>query len=236
MAALVRPSLILKMDLDENVYSDEAVSEIKRSYSYVAPAVVAAHETAGGPSENVMRFAVKLHKPYWDKNDPAADELWQGVMPKWLRNMFYKVSSTIVAANNTRAREGRPPLAYDWVELEFGSDALIALKTRADSSIPEEAVGLVEQVRDLMTAGAFGDAPACVRVPSRASLEAQRAAALAAAQAEAEAEGDPAVEEDAASEAAPEAAAPAFEVDYAVWGIERADGSVEEFDASAQAR
>lgn len=230
MAALVRPSLILKMDLDENVHSDEVVSEIKRSYSYVAPAVVTAHEAAGGPPENVMRFAVKLHKPYWDKNDPAADELWQGVMPKWLHNMFYKVSSTIVAANNTRAREGKPPLAYDWVELEFGSDALIALKTQADFSIPEGAVELVEQARDLMAAGAFGEGtPACVRMPSRASWEAQRAAALAAAQAET-AEDEPADEGEVATE--PEV--PAFEVDYAVWGIERADGSVEEFDTSAQ--
>ena len=46
---------------------------------------------------------------------------------------------------------------------------------------------MVERVRDLMNEGALGEGIACVRIPSRASYEAQLAAAEAA-QAQAEAE------------------------------------------------
>ena len=41
MTATIRPSLILNMDVDERQFSDDVVAEIKRSYSYVAPSVVA---------------------------------------------------------------------------------------------------------------------------------------------------------------------------------------------------
>lgn len=221
MAAMIRPSLILQMDLDERTCSDETVAEIKRSYSYVAPSTVAMHAPDGDPAQNVMRFRIKLHKPYWDKSDADAEELWSGVMPTWLHNMFYKVSSTIVASNNTHREQGKPELAYDWIELEFGENALVAVKTAADSSIPEEAVGLVERVRDLMNAGALGEgALACVRIPSRASWERQCAADVADA--------------DDAPDSAPLPAS-SFDVDYTVWGIEFPDGTVREFDAAASA-
>lgn len=94
MTAFIRPSLILRMDLDERLFNDECVSDIKRSYSYVAPSLVQAHKQIDGQRpENVMRFMIKLHRAYWDKSDEAAQQLWEGVMPKWLHNMFSKVST-----------------------------------------------------------------------------------------------------------------------------------------------
>lgn len=234
MAAMIRPSLILQMSIDERALSDEVIAEIKRSYSYVAPSMVSSHEAASGAPENTMRFAVKLHKPYWDKNDAAAQELWEGVMPKWLHNMFYKVSSTIVASNKVRADQGSESLDYAWLEVEFGIDALVALKTAADSSVPEEAVQAVEQVRDLMASGAFGDqAVACVRVPSRASYQAQLAQAVADASADGDAAADAEdVSADGAAAAQP-ALPPKIDVDCGVWGVEYADGTVREFDSVA---
>ena len=137
MTAFIRPSLILRMDLDERLFNDDCVSEIKRSYSYVAPSLVQAHKPVGGQRpENVMRFMIKLHRAYWDKSDEAAQQLWEGVMPKWLHNMFSKVSNTITAANNVRAENGQPAFPYHWLELEFGDNALIAVKTGSDSSFP----------------------------------------------------------------------------------------------------
>ena len=62
---MIRPTLILQMNLDESVYSEDVVAEIKRSYSYVAPAVVQSHETGNAAPENIMRFVVKIHRPYW---------------------------------------------------------------------------------------------------------------------------------------------------------------------------
>lgn len=178
MTAFIRPSLILRMDLDERLFNDECVSDIKRSYSYVAPSLVQAHKAGRRAApENVMRFMIKLHRAYWDKSDEAAQQLWEGVMPKWLHNMFSKVSNTITAANNVRAENGQPAFPYHWLELEFGDNALIAVKTGSDSSFPADGVDMVERVRDLMNAGALGQDIACVRIPSRASYEAQLAAA-----------------------------------------------------------
>ena len=263
MTAFIRPSLILRMDLDERLFNDECVSDIKRSYSYVAPSLVQAHKPADGQRpENVMRFMIKLHRAYWDSSDEAAQQLWEGVMPKWLHNMFSKVSNTITAANNVRAENGQPAFPYHWLELEFGDDALIAMKTGSDSSLPADAVDMVERVRELMNAGALGQDIACVRIPSRASYEAQLAVAeQAQAEAAAAEQGEtagqtaeqPQIAElaDAAEPVAAEPAAgaadqsaepafampelPAFDVDYGTWGIEYADGTVREFDASAGA-
>ena len=65
MTAFIRPSLILRMDLDERLFSDEQVADIKRSYSYVAPSLVQSHAPADEARvENVMRFLIKLHRPY----------------------------------------------------------------------------------------------------------------------------------------------------------------------------
>ncbi|WP_456035449.1 hypothetical protein [Senegalimassilia anaerobia] len=148
MTAFIRPSLILRMDLDERLFNDDCVSEIKRSYSYVAPSLVQAHKPVGGQRpENVMRFMIKLHRAYWDKSDEAAQQLWEGVMPKWLHNMFSKVSNTITAANNVRAENGQPAFPYHWLELEFGDNALIAVKTGSDSSFPADGVDMVERAR-----------------------------------------------------------------------------------------
>ena len=265
MTAFIRPSLILRMDLDERLFNDEQVADIKRSYSYVAPSLVQSHAPADESRvENVMRFMIKLHRPYWDKSNAEAEELWQGVMPKWLHNMFAKVSNTIVAANNVHAENGEPAFPYHWLELEFGDNALVALKTGSDSSFPESGVDMVEQVRDLMNDGAFGEGVACVRIPSRASYEAQLTAAEAAqaeaeaVEAEAENADETAGQADDANVAAADAAAepvddaadaaeeqaepafsapvlPAFDVDYGTWGIEFADGTVREFDAAAGA-
>ena len=263
MTAFIRPSLILRMDLDERLFNDECVSDIKRSYSYVSPSLVQAHKPVDGQRpENVMRFMIKLHRAYWDKSDEAAQQLWEGVMPKWLHNMFSKVSNTITAANDVRAENGQPAFPYHWLELEFGDNALMAVKTGSDSSFPAEGVDMVERVRDLMNEGALGEGIACVRIPSRASYEAQLAAAEAAqAQAEADqaagvAEGQEAVaaadvvaegeaaefaeagEADAAEQPEPAFAAPvlpAFDVDYGTWGIEYADGTVREFDVATGA-
>lgn len=178
MTAFVRPSLILRMDLDERLFNDETVAGIKRSYSYVAPSVVSSHEPADpNYAENNMRFMVKLHRAYWDCNDAEAQQLWENVMPKWLHNMFNKVSNTITAANKVCAEEGTQGMDYAWLELEFGENALVVLKTASDSSLPADGVETFERVRELMCAGKFGEDIACVRIPSRASWEAQLAAA-----------------------------------------------------------
>lgn len=230
MTAFIRPSLILRMDLDNRLYSDEAVSDIKRSYSYVAPSMVQSHEPADEARvENVLRFRIIMHRAYWDKNDAAAQELWAGVMPKWLHNMFNKVSNTITASNKVHNERGEVTSDYAWLELEFGENALIAIKTQSDSSFPASAEDMVEQVRDLYAAGTLGEGVACVRIPSRESYEAQLAAAEeAAAKKAAEAATQAKIEAEAKAAAAGEVYA--AEQGEALAGLEAEAAQVAEND------
>ena len=249
---MIRPTLILQMNLDESVYSEDVVAEIKRSYSYVAPAVVQSHETGNAAPENIMRFVVKIHRPYWLSSEEGADELWNEVMRKWLKNMVYKVSSTMVAYNRMRRQRFEQQLVFDWLD--------------ADCSLEEYGASeTADRVRALVNQGVLDGEIACVRIPSRASYEAQLAAVQAAraaeeaAQAAEEAEtvedsdGTTAAEETAeaveevaadavegeGAEAAEEEDAPRepepepvnFDIDTTVWGIEYADGTVREFNS-----
>ncbi len=209
---MIRPTLILQMNLDESVYSDEVVAEIKRSYSYVAPAVVQSHETGDAAPENIMRFLVKIHRPYWRSSEEGADELWNEVMRKWLKNMVYKVSSTMVAYNRQRRLRFESQLVFDWLEVEF-ADVTLSMRLNADCSLEEHgAVELADRVRALVNDGVLDGEIACVRVPSRASYEAQRAAIEAAraeeAAAEAAAEAEEGEEPADAAEAIEAAEAP----------------------------
>lgn len=186
MTATIRPSLILNMDVDARQYSDDLVAEVKRSYSYVAPSVVASVEAADAetPIENTLRLVVRLHRPYWDVNDAAACEQWDAVMPQWLKNMFYKVSSTVAAFNDVRRKAGEGSVPYAWMEVEFGDNLTVAQATEAGSAFPADALSVVERARDLACAGVLGEGAVRLSVPSRASWEAQRAAALEAARLE----------------------------------------------------
>ncbi|MCD8200299.1 MAG: hypothetical protein LUD25_05060 [Coriobacteriaceae bacterium] len=206
MPSRVRPSLLLKMRIDERQYSEDVALEIKRSYSHVAPSsvsscFVAEADDVETPLENAIRLAIRMSAPYWHADDAEEQEQWDVIMPKWLGNMFRKVSNAMAASNNVRKGAGQRNLDYTWAEAEFDDNALIAFKTVSDSSIPDDALQSVEHVRSLMAAEAFGSGEvACVRIPSKASYEEQVAAA-AAAKAEEEAAQ---AEDDDAAEAEPE--------------------------------
>lgn len=182
MTATIRPSLILNMDVDERQFSDDVVAEVKRSYSYVAPSVVAPRAAEeGAPIENVIRLAVRMHRPYWDANNAASQEQWEAVMPKWLANMFYKTSSTVTACNDVRRKAGKGPLPYAWMEVEFGDNLTVAQATAAGSAFPEDALEVVERVRDRCADGTFGEGAVRVSVPARSMWEEARAQAMEAA-------------------------------------------------------
>ena len=176
--ARIRPSLILRADIDEREYNEELVGMIKRSYAYIGASKITSHEPAAEDAENVLRYDIKLHKPYWDKNDPEAAAQWDEVIPQWLHNMFYKVGTTIVFTNKEAERNFMKPLYYSWTELQFGSNVIMAFKTREDSTLDDSYIGMVEQARALMSDGVLGEGVEVIRVPSRASYEAQKAAII----------------------------------------------------------
>lgn len=172
------PSLILRMDIDQREFTDSLKDEIRRSYSYVATSTVGAHEPVGDDLENILRYDIKLRQDYWDETDAQQQETWESCMPKFLRNMIVKVDNTVRAANETYVERGRNPICYAWTEFKFADNALLAFKVKRNCTLGVDRVAAIENIRHLMSTGQLGEGIACVRVPSRASYEAQKAALL----------------------------------------------------------
>lgn len=278
MPSYVRPSLILNVDIDERDFDDEIVADIKRSYSYVAPSQIKPADAPVDtddvvwPVANKMTLTVRMHRPYWEKDDPEAQELWEAVMPKWLHNMFAKVSNTITASNKIRREKGRPTLDFPWTGINFIDKMDVTVKAPEDSSIPDSTIDLIEDLREIAATGAFGEGAVAVCIPSKESYDAQYAAAYAEAKAKAEAEaaaareaaeaemaaaamaeaegfeeigatGDGTEELVAAEEVAESAddaavaeeklvVVPEFDVDYTLWSVTFADGTVKTYDSA----
>jgi hypothetical protein len=230
---MIRPTLLLQMNLDEKQYSEETVAEIKRSYAYVAPCTVASHAQTTPFAENTLRFLVKIRQPYWNSFDEGADETWDGVMCQWLSNMFYKTSSTMSAYNNNRIAKNEPTLVFTWLVIELGNLS-VTLKLNADSSVPESAVELISRLRTLMNTGKLAEGVAAdetiigVSMPSRKSYESGQGsnASIAGDEAAGEADTEDALEGQA--ELTPES------VNFTIWGIEYQNGTNREFDSEQE--
>lgn len=230
MVAMIRPTLLLKMSLDESEFTEDIAAEIKRSYSYVSPTLVESHETGQYGVENLIKFMVKIRLPYWSSTEEGSDELWNSVMLKWFTNMFSKISATADAYNENRAEKDEQALEFSWVDIEMTENALIALHPEKGTTIPANAAELLDRVRTLANEAAFGENKiACIRIPSRCTL-AVHAEAVALAQADATGNARDAESEafDAAGEATPDLPT----LNYEQWGLELEDGSIIEFDAS----
>ena len=251
--AFIRPSLVLQAMLVPEEYSIDEEKEIKRSYMHIAQSVVRPWDADKAGEGNVMQFRIRLMKPYWDEADPAAAELWDAVMPLWIRNQAKNVSTAMHNFNTVDHPGAAKNISYEWTDFEFNDNATIRVKTEADNTIGADMPALAAKVRHLLCSGALGERkPALIRVPSRESIADQlaaygalraqardankaREAALAAAEAAAAAAeaGEISPEEAEAAKAAVPAAVtvPPFAYDYSVWGLEYADGSVVQFDS-----
>ncbi|MCC6109624.1 MAG: hypothetical protein LIV29_06275 [Denitrobacterium sp.] len=176
--AMIRPSLILRMHVAESLATDEVKSSFNRAYSYIAPSMM---EPSQPPyaGENTMEMLVRIHRAYWDSAAEGANGVWDDIMVPWLSNMFYKLSNNMVQCVRRAPGNGDAAVLFDWLDIEF-EGLHVALKLGDDSSIPEGAIDMVEQVRAKANAGELGEGAVRVRIPSRASWEAQKAAALAA--------------------------------------------------------
>jgi hypothetical protein len=256
MPKTLSPTLLLRMDLDESFYNEETVVEIKRSYLYIAPVTVVTHPTNPDALENNLRFIIKLRRPYWRSEDEGADDIWENSMRKWLKNIFFKVSATLVGINRASRGKGKASLAFSWLELQF-DELVVALRLGANTEIPAVTRELIDRVRWLSNSGLLKElAPTLIRLPSRQSYVKQEAAAKGAvAEPEAVVEIDPnevgndgaatgsAVDEENVTEAvfgspvededAP-AVKPAepivFDIDFSIWGLEFPDGSQKQYD------
>ncbi len=210
--SMIRPSLILRVELPEQLVTDEVKADFNRAYSHMAPTMV---QPAQG-DEKTIEFVTHTQQAFWKSTDEGADAMWNGMMLQWLENMFYKLSNNMIAVNANRVEDGKDPFVFDWMDMQMG-DTLLSIKLDADSGIPDCALDMVKKARALCNGGDLSDAVR-IDMPSRASYEQQKAAAEQAAAENVE--GD-----------APAEQPVAFDVAFGTWGITDAAGATREYSA-----
>ena len=117
----IRPSLVLQAMLTPANYTPETEREIKRSYNFIASAIVKQLEGDAAADGNIMQFRIRLMKPYWDTSDAAARELWDAVMPRWLHNQALNVTTAMRNYNTVTHNPGAKNVTYAWADFEFNN-------------------------------------------------------------------------------------------------------------------
>lgn len=215
---LIHPSLIEKVSLDSREHNADVAADIKRSFAYVGPITVVAHEPSAPevPVNNEMRLICRMSRPYWTSEGDGA-QMWDA-MRTWLEAKAYKVASTIANFNKSRSEAGHQTVSYDRVELDMKPYAFGIACAQGDE-LPD-VVAVASRVRELLAQGVLPADMAGIEAPAAASLaeqvenarvqaEAAAAAATAAGEGEAvqgeadEAQGTPIeADEDQGAEAA----------------------------------
>ena len=190
---LIHPSLIEKVSLDSREYNADVAADIKRSFAYVGPITVVAHEPSAPevPVNNEMRLICRMSRPYWT-SEGDGDQMWDA-MRTWLEAKAYKVASTIANFNKSRSEAGHQTVSYDRVELDMKPYAFVIACVQGDG-LPD-VVAIASRVRELLAQGVLSADMAGIEAPAAASLaeqvenarmqaEAETAAAAAAGEGE----------------------------------------------------
>lgn len=176
--ALLRPTLILIFDLDEEVATEETVLELKRCYSYVCTTAIRTHAAHAESPRNIARFEVKMgtHR-YLSSADADADETWKSIVDPWLRNMLHKVGNNMKIFNERQREIGLPEVVFDRADIVLQGGALIVGIHPDDESFIDPGLHkAIDAVRTFVNDGTCAQALR-VDVPSDASWSSQRAAA-----------------------------------------------------------
>ena len=190
---LIHPSLIEKVSLDSREHNADVAADIKRSFAYVGPITVVAHEPCApeAPVNNEMRLICRMSRPYWT-SEGEGDQMWDA-MRTWLEAKAYKVASTIANFNMSRSEAGHQTVSYDRVELDMKPYAFGIACAQGDE-LPD-VVAVASRVRELLAQGVLPADMAGIEAPAAASLaeqvenarvqaEAETAAAAAAGEGE----------------------------------------------------
>lgn len=203
---LIHPSLIEKVSLDSREHNADVVADIKRSFAYVGPITVVAHEPSAPevPVNNEMRLICRMSRPYWT-SEGDGDQMWDA-MRTWLEAKAYKVASTIANFNKSRSEAGHQTVSYDRVELDMKPYAFGIACAQGDE-LPD-VVAVASRVRELLAQGVLPADMAGIEAPAAASLaeqveNARVQAEAAAAAATAAGEGEAAEGEVAEAQGAP---------------------------------
>lgn len=168
---LIHPSLIEKVSLDSREHNADVAADIKRSFAYVGPITVVAHEPSAPevPVNNEMRLICRMSRPYWT-SEGDGDQMWDA-MRTWLEAKAYKVASTIANFNKSRSEAGHQTVSYDRVELDMKPYAFGIACAQGDE-LPD-VVAVASRVRELLAQGVLPADMAGIEAPAAASLAEQ---------------------------------------------------------------
>ena len=168
---LIHPSLIEKVSLDSREHNADVAADIKRSFAYVGPITVVAHEPSAPevPVNNEMHLICRMSRPYWT-SEGDGDQMWDA-MRTWLEAKAYKVASTIANFNKSRSEAGHQTVDYDRVELDMKPYAFGIACTQGD--VLPDVVAVAARVRELLAQGVLPADMAGIEAPAAASLAEQ---------------------------------------------------------------
>ncbi|MCD8316711.1 MAG: hypothetical protein LUB61_04855 [Eggerthellaceae bacterium] len=203
MAAKSKPALDLFVDLDERIFSEDLVEEMKKSYSGTAPCVIEYHVPS--VSRNVERSVRDYEKAHHEYPDYAAQEdyadipientitlkfsmrtgyevetrrqfasLWKELDFEELNEYLNEVAKAIRKLNESRQEKSQYPINYEWVDVELEDEFTFSIKTLQDSFIPAKSVEVMEEVRHLESREKFGMGMTGMSYPAKESYERQK--------------------------------------------------------------
>lgn len=157
----IRPSLVLQFGIPKDLDNDAVLDECKRSFSYIAPVLPVevndkgqVHVASSNDQSDEgacfvipVRMTIRLHQPYWNRDEEREEELWLNAMEPWLNNMFKKLSGAMKAfsAMEHPGVEGR--ISFNPLEIQFYGNEVVTVELSSDSSIPENALKVVNACR-----------------------------------------------------------------------------------------
>ena len=133
--------------------------ELKRTFAYIAPVVFVERdscleiECAEGREDKdasyviPLRMTVRLHRRYWDDEDAQAHQLWTEAMEPWLKNTFTKMSGAMEAFSRMELPGIENGVRFGLLEIQFDDDAVVEIMLGNDSSIPGNALEIVNAQR-----------------------------------------------------------------------------------------
>ncbi len=117
------------------------------------------------PPHCSMRVAIRLHKPYWELDNPAACELWDSMMDRWLGNIITKISNTMVAFNTMRRKNGGLEVPFESMQFEFEGKALIEVALTPDCAAVEDTPAVLKRACAWFNSGITAQSVALMRIP-----------------------------------------------------------------------
>lgn len=172
--AIIRPNLILILDLDEELATKATKDEIKRNYTHIGAPIIRTHEHAEEPVNNTTLMVDFGTRDYLHSSAEGADQLWNEIVEQWIGNMLHKVGNNMKVFNDRQRKIRMPELIFDRMDIVLGDEELtIGLHTDPLSFIEKHLKAQVSTVRKLYNDGTF-EGVVRVNIPSGESYDEQR--------------------------------------------------------------